>query len=240
MITLLLALFVVLFAMSSISLRKFDEFKTGLLQSFSTAQLDKVTQGGRGVLEHSSLISHPGVIPSPPKVSILQQGSTEPAQTPSQTQSNQIAQQIEQALSQSGLSQDAQVVVEKRGVVVRVLSDKAFFNTDSAALGQIGDRVVDVIAGVVKPIPNDIVVEGYTDSQPIVGGPYSSNFELSAVRAVTVLERLMRVDGISADRLSAVGYGDTHPLVPNTTPQNMALNRRVDVVILNTTNGARQ
>jgi chemotaxis protein MotB len=96
-----------------------------------------------------------------------------------------------------------------------------------------------VIGKVVAPLPNDVVVEGYTDSLPIVGGPFSSNFELSAVRAVTVLEQLMRVDGVPADRLSATGYGDTHPIVPNNSPANMALNRRVDVVILNTSSSDR-
>ncbi len=228
MITLLLALFVVLFAMSSISVRKFDEFKTGLLQTFSQMQLQSVEHGGRGLLQHSSLITHPGLTPGPPQLSIPEPG----AGTPSATE---IAQQVVQALASQGLSQDAQVVVERRGVVVRILSDKVFFATDSAALGPVGDAVVDTVARVLRAIPNDIAVEGYTDSAPIVGGPYSSNFELSAVRAVTVLERLWKVDGINPNRLSATGFGATHPLVPNTSPQNMAMNRRVDIVILNST-----
>jgi len=226
MITLLLALFVVLFAMSSISVRKFDEFKTGLLQTFSQMQLQSALHGGRGLLQHSSLITHPGLTPGPPQISIPEPGAGNPT-------SAQIAQEVTQALAAQGLSADAQVVVERRGVVVRVLSDKVFFATDSAALGPVGDAVVDAVATVLRTIPNDVSVEGYTDSQPILGGPYSSNFELSAVRAVTVLERLWKVDRINPNRLSATGFGATHPLVPNTSPQNMAMNRRVDIVILN-------
>lgn len=232
MITLLLALFVVLFAMSSISQKKFDEFKTGLLQTFSQMQLQSALKGGSGLLEHRSLITHPGVTPGPPQISIPETGSGTPASTSAQ-QSSQIAAKIMAALNQANLASDVQVAVEKRGVVVRLLSDKVFFNTDSASLGPVGSEVVNVIGKVVKPLPNDIDVEGYTDSAPIYGGPFSSNFELSAVRAVTVLEQLMRTDGVSAARLSATGFGATHPIVPNSTSANMALNRRVDVVILN-------
>lgn len=231
MITLLLALFVVLFAMSSISQKKFDEFKTGLLQTFSQLQLQSALKGGTGLLEHRSLITHPGVTPGPPQISIPQTGAGTPASV--SQQSSQLAAQINAALAQANLANDVQVAVEKRGVVVRLLSDKVFFNTDSAALGPVGSEVVNIIGKVVQPLPNDIDVEGYTDSAPIYGGPFSSNFELSAVRAVTVLEQLMRTDGVSANRLSATGFGATHPIVPNSNPTNMALNRRVDVVILN-------
>ncbi|WP_298210253.1 flagellar motor protein MotB [Ferrimicrobium sp.] len=231
MITLLLALFVVLFAMSSISQKKFDEFKTGLLQTFSQLQLQSALKGGTGLLEHRSLITHPGITPGPPQISIPQTGAGTPASV--SQQSSQLAAQINAALAQANLANDVQVAVEKRGVVVRLLSDKVFFNTDSATLGSIGTEVVNIIGKVVEPLPNDIDVEGYTDSAPIYGGPFSSNFELSAVRAVTVLEQLMRSDGVSADRLSATGFGATHPIVPNSSPTNMALNRRVDVVILN-------
>jgi chemotaxis protein MotB len=229
MITLLLALFVVLFAMSSISVRKFDEFKTGLLQTFSQMQLQSALKGGTGLLEHRSLVTHPGITPGPPVPSIPQAGE----------EASRIASAISQALAAQGLASDVQIAVERRGVVVRLLSDKVFFANDSASLGPVGTAVVNVIGKVVAPLPNDVVVEGYTDSLPIVGGPFSSNFELSAVRAVTVLEQLMRVDGVPADRLSATGYGDTHPIVPNNSPANMALNRRVDVVILNTSSSDR-
>ena len=231
MITLLLALFVVLFAMSSISQKKFDEFKTGLLQTFSQMQLQSALKGGTGLLEHRSLITHPGVTPGPPQIAIPQTGAGTPASV--SQQSSQLAAQINAALAQANLANDVQVAVEKRGVVVRLLSDKVFFNTDSAALGPVGSEVVNIIGKVVQPLPNDIDVEGYTDSAPIYGGPFSSNFELSAVRAVTVLEQLMRTDRVSANRLSATGFGATHPIVPNSNPTNMALNRRVDVVILN-------
>ncbi len=142
---------------------------------------------------------------------------------------------MERALGAKHLQSAAQVTVSTKAVVVQILADKAFFASDSAALGAIGNEVVDTIAGVVQNQPNDLVVEGYTDTEPITGGPYNSNWELSAVRAANVTNRLNVVDGIAARRLSAQGYGQTDPVKSNATPAGRAENRRVDVVILNTT-----
>ena len=222
MITLLLALFVVLFAMSTINIQKFMEFKTGVVKSFSTLQLNSVVHGGTGLLQNTSLVQRSGVV----------KGIVPPINQ-SSGNSNATAQAVNAALQKAGLASDASVTTDQRGVVVTMMSDKMFFGVDSAQLGTAGSAVVDVLASVLKPMTNDVVVEGYTDDQPIMGGPYSSNFELSAVRATTVVERMTRVDGIPEARLSATGYGQTHPLVPNTSPANMAINRRVDVVILN-------
>ena len=222
MITLLLALFVVLFAMSTINIQKFMEFKTGIVKSFSTLQLNSMVHGGTGLLQNTSLVQRSGVV----------KGIVPPINQ-SSGNSNATAQEVNAALQKAGLAADASVTTDQRGVVITMMSDKMFFGVDSAQLGSAGSAVVDVLASVLKTMTNDVVVEGYTDDQPILGGPYSSNFELSAVRATTVVERMTRVDGIPEARLSATGYGQTHPLVPNTSPTNMAINRRVDVVILN-------
>ena len=122
--------------------------------------------------------------------------------------------------------------VQTRGLVVQVLTNQVFFATDSADLGPEGDAVVDTIASVLKTTTNGIDVEGYTDNQPITGGPYTSNEELSAVRAASVVTRLAVQDGLDPDRLAATGFGDTDPVVPNDTPADRALNRRIDFVIL--------
>jgi chemotaxis protein MotB len=223
MITLLLALFVVLFAMSSINIKKFLELKVGLTQTFNPSAIS--TQGSNGLLQQSSLVSQAG--------SGTQTTANTTATATSNASARNIAQQITRALAAKGLTQDAAVQVTQRGVVVQILADKVFFALDSASLGSAGDAVVDTIAGVVRPDTNHVVVQGYTDNIPITGGPYHSNWELSAVRAANVADRLNVVDGINANRLQALGFGSTHPAVPNITPANQAKNRRIDVVILN-------
>lgn len=222
MITLLLALFVILFALSSINARKFLAFKLGLTESFS----QQVVQP-----HHSGLLPKANSAAAAPSQQLA--SAAPPTSTPSPTLT-QIAQEVRQALAAAGLSQYTSVTIDHQGVVVEMLSDKAYFATDSATLGPIGDAVVDTIATVLRTIPNNVEVQGYTDNTPIASGPYPSNWVLSAVRAVNVVERLVTHDKITANRLAAVGYGTTHPVVPNTTPANKAENRRVDVVILTT------
>ncbi|MGH9087322.1 MAG: flagellar motor protein MotB [Acidimicrobiales bacterium] len=224
MITLLLALFVILFALSTINAKKFLAFKLGITQSFSH---NPVHEQQSGVLpQQDSLISHPNPIATSTSGTPRASPSAGPASLA------QIASQINQALQTSGLAQAATTTVSSRAVSVQVLADKAYFALDSATLGTTGDQVVDTIAGVVRTLPNDVRVEGFTDNQPITGGPFTSNWELSAVRAVNVVQRLQEQDGITASRLSAIGYATTHPIVPNTSPANEAENRRIDVVIL--------
>jgi chemotaxis protein MotB len=226
MITLLLALFVILFALSSINEKKFVAFKLGLSQTFTNSPVTKASASGNGLLQHTGLISHSATASASAPVPAE---ATTGASTPSLSQ---IAAEIEQALQAAGLTQDASTTTTTRSVVVQVLADKAYFALDSATLGTVGDQVVDTIAGVITGVPNDVAVEGYTDNQPIYGGPYASNWQLSAARAANVAQRLATVDGIAEARLSAIGYGETHPLVPDTSPANQAENRRVDVVIL--------
>jgi chemotaxis protein MotB len=233
MITLLLALFVILFAISTINGKKFLAFELGVTSTFSNRAV-KTGSGGSGLLpKENSLLNQQGTTTNP--LSPPQELEANPAASkspPSTPTLSQIANQITKALRAAGLSQYASTSVNTQGVVVQMLADKTYFATDSATLGAIGDQVVDTIAGVLRTVPNNVEVQGYTNNLRVTGGPYSSNWELSAVRAVNVVRRLSTTDGITANRLSASGYGTTHPVVPNTTPANKAENRRVDVVVL--------
>lgn len=233
MITLLLALFIILFSMSTISLKKFVEFKTGLIKSFSQNSIDAILKGSTGVLKNTSLISHPGVTPGPAVPTV---GISAGVQTPNPVPTEQqISGQVQQAINALGLQNQVSVTTTQSGVSVQILTDHAFFLTDSATLGSVGYQVVDSLSRIVYSLPNQIDISGYTDNAPIVGGPFSSNIQLSAERAVSVYQRWVLNDGINPARLLATGFGPNDPVAPNTTPANMALNRRVDIVILNPT-----
>ncbi|HZU80887.1 MAG TPA: flagellar motor protein MotB, partial [Acidimicrobiales bacterium] len=225
MITLLLALFIVLFAVSSINSKKFLALALGLKQSFNPSP--NVLVGGSGVLSQSSLTKTAGdhQMSLKPSSSTMSPGGTpstttttspaEGALMQSEQQLAQLQKEIEKALAQKGLQKSVTTTVEQRGLVVQVLTDKVFFASDEADLESGGQRIVDTMAGILETVPNDVIVEGYTDNAPIVSGPYASNMELSAMRAVNVVQRLTQVDGIDPSRLSAEGYGETHPAVPN-------------------------
>jgi chemotaxis protein MotB len=79
---------------------------------------------------------------------------------------------------------------------------------------------------------NSIRIEGHTDNDPISTPLFPSNWELSSARATNVLRFLIEKTKLKAENLSAVGYGEFHPLLPNTSKENKAKNRRVDIVIL--------
>ncbi|MCL4433848.1 MAG: OmpA family protein [Actinobacteria bacterium] len=241
MITLLLALFVVLFAMSTINVRKFEALEMGLKQTFDPNP--GVLTGAAKLLKEPQLTQANANNMSSRVKSVAhnvqnQAGATNTVTTPGTLQLSAIAQRLQQALAKAGLAnQGITVTTEKRGVVVKVLDDQVFYGTDHASLNTVGMRMVDVVGSVLQGFNNNVVVEGYADSQPITGGPYPSNYALSAMRAINVLERLVHHDSIPEARLSAQAFGSTHPAAPNTTPQNMALNRRVDIVILNSGQG---
>ena len=232
MITLLLALFIVLFALSTVNQKKFLAFKMGLTQTFNPSAVK--TSGGSGLLQQTTILSRPGTNPSP-KAVIAGTSAPTAAETSATVDAaaRAVAAEIRAALEHAGLANDASVTVTDQGVVVQVFADKVFFSLDSANFDQAGNSVIDAVGRILQREQNRIEVEGYTDSTPVTGGPYPSNWALSSARAADVVNRLNVVDAITTTRLSAVGYGVTHPQVPNTTAANRARNRRIDIVILN-------
>jgi chemotaxis protein MotB len=112
------------------------------------------------------------------------------------------------------------------------MTDKMLFNAGSAEIVPKTKLLLSDLAELLKTTTNPIMIEGHTDDLPMPPGRrYPDNWELSTARAVNVL-RNMIVKGIAPDRLSAAGYGDTKPLVPNIDDMTRAKNRRIDIVLL--------
>lgn len=127
---------------------------------------------------------------------------------------------------------DIEVNVEK-GVVYISLSDKVLFQTGKYELIGRADEILGKVATVINSKPNfEAMVEGHTDNVPYRGtGIIQDNWDLSVKRATSVVRALNKL-GVSADRLVAAGRGEFDPLVPNTTPENRAKNRRTRILIL--------
>ena len=120
---------------------------------------------------------------------------------------------------------------DSRGLVLSLPEDAAF-STASTELSAGARAMIRRIAAAAAPGNNAIRVEGHTDNVPIRTPRFTSNWELSTARASAVVEFLVESEGLAASRLSAAGYGEFHPRVPNDTPANRARNRRIDIVIL--------
>ncbi|NOX33958.1 MAG: OmpA family protein [Deltaproteobacteria bacterium] len=117
------------------------------------------------------------------------------------------------------------------GKIIITIKGKALFHSGSASLDKKAISIFDEIIQILKDYPEyNINIKGHTDNIPISTPIFPSNWELSAVRATTVLKYLVS-KGVLPQRLTATGYGDVMPLVPNTSEKNRAQNRRVEFVL---------
>jgi chemotaxis protein MotB len=270
MITLLMVLFIVLFAMGQTDIRKFNAFKDSFHELSQQSQAN-APPGGPGILSQPSAIAlleqnpyakldsssatsaggkqQNGENSSGQQTNGQSQAGQDPNSLPSQSVAAQSANgaaaekialnkallAMEKALEKAGLASEVQFTFDQRGLVVTILTNQILFPLDSAQLQPEGVRIINAIAPVLAALPNQIDVEGDTDNQQITGGPYASNWALSAARAVAVVQDLISDDGIDPARLEATGNSDTRPVVPNNNAQHRAENRRVEIVIFSTT-----
>src|SRR5205807_4121782 len=128
-------------------------------------------------------------------------------------------------------SPDVSVSIDKEGVVIR-LSGSYLFDSGRAELKPNSLSILDAISGEIRPLPNDLRVDGHTDATPIDSPRYPTNWELSTARALAVTRYLSETDGVQSTRLMAAGFGEFRPIVPNDTRAHRALNRRVEIHLL--------
>jgi chemotaxis protein MotB len=131
-----------------------------------------------------------------------------------------------------GFSSQVQTVIERRGLVVRVLTDKLLFDSGQATLQPAGTPLLEEVGRLLNvDKSHPITVEGNTDNQPIATSQFPSNWELSTARATTVV-RFLIAHGVNPGRLAAAGYAALHPVDSNATTAGRAHNRRVDIVLM--------
>jgi chemotaxis protein MotB len=229
MITLLMVLFIVLFAISQVDLAKFHKLKEGLRDSFGNKTEAGVLDGQQTVLDGQGNVDP--VLLSQAGEALAAKQALDAAVAADQQELAALKGRINDELAKAGLADDVQLHIETRGLVVTILADKVLFEPGSADLTGHGSTIVDRIADVLVPLSRTISVEGHTDDQPISTSQYASNWELSTGRATSVLRALIARYGMAPDRLSAAGYGDTRPIAPNSTPEGRAANRRVEIVV---------
>jgi chemotaxis protein MotB len=140
-----------------------------------------------------------------------------------------VLQQLAQRIETSEIAEEVFITVDQRGVVVS-FKDTALFESGSADLTERARKTLNRFAAYLFGLPNDIIIEGHTDDQPISGARYPSNWELSAARAASVA-RFFENEGVKGQRMQVVGYGEFRPRFRNDTQEKRALNRRIDVII---------
>lgn len=140
------------------------------------------------------------------------------------------AAELQEMIKERKLIDKVKLDVTDKGIIVRIDSP-ILFELGKAELKPEAFPILDKVIEMTNNWPNQIRVEGHTDDLPIHTQQFPSNWELSTARALSVLKYFLRTGNIEPQRLAAVGYGEYHPLVPNTTAANRAKNRRVEIYI---------
>lgn len=236
MITLLMALFIVMWSMATVNTSKYEQLSVSLKEAFS----GKILPGGERIMQPGASSAAEKPAPESPIPAIKPvtdsskgDGKRSDAATKEQEDLKRLKQEIDAYSASHGLATQVETTIARRGLVVTVLTDKVLFPSGSADVRPDGDRLLDALARLLKTtVRNPIQVEGNTDNVP-VSGRFPTNWELSTARASAVVRDLIG-HGVNADRLSAAGYADRHPITTNATDAGRQRNRRVELVVIRT------
>jgi chemotaxis protein MotB len=240
MMTLLFALFMVLFSISSVNTSKFEELQKSLHDAFSGA----ILSGGKSMMNSGSTDSQNAAASStePPLPSMrpltalnntsAKSGAEEEAKAKAEEQDfRALKRRVDNLSKKAGLKGKVNVTVRRRGLVIQLLTDKVFFSSGEATLKPEAHHLVSQIGEIVRDErSHPVVVEGYTDSQPISTGRYQSNWDLSGARASAVVNDFAKI-GVLANRMSLQGFGSQVPIASNETAEGRQRNRRVEIVL---------
>ncbi|MHA0858272.1 flagellar motor protein MotB [Paenibacillus sp. CMAA1364] len=228
LMTLLLALFIVLYSMSAADAEKFEAMSEAFSAAFTS---------GSGVLEHTSAI--------PKDKATSDVSSSEKADAQKVTKSQQaslirqeqidlekLKQQIDQYIQKNNLTTQLDTKLNNSQLMITI-SDTALFASGKATVKPESRQLANAISGMIQEFPDyDIIVAGHTDTIPIANSEYSSNWDLSSDRAIQFMKILLTNSRLDPKKFTPVGYGEYHPIVSNDTSANRATNRRVEISLI--------
>jgi chemotaxis protein MotB len=239
MITLLMALFMVLFSITSVNKAKLEVLSKSLQEAFS----GKVLPGGKSIRESGSSqkTERPTSEPPIPAIAPVADVEAERAKAASakaeEDDFKRLKAQIDTYARQHGLQDKVQTVIARRGLVIRLLTDRVLFDSGQADLKSEATPVLGQVAQLLrKEATHPVMVEGHTDAVPIRGSAFPTNWELSTARASRVVRFLIDAS-VPQSRLSAAGYASLHPIASNDTVAGRSRNRRVEIVLTRTGKG---
>ncbi len=226
LLVLLLAFFVVMYAISAIDQAKYEMLSDSLSAAFRAepTTLDPVQIGDPGLdaaereLQDTDRV---GQTVSPAEAEAL----AEAAASALEEMQEEVAEEMEPLIDAGLLS-----VREDRAFIEIEIDTSSLFESGSASLEEHAFPILRAMANILQRLPNPVKIEGHTDNVPIATERFPSNWELSAARAAAVV-RLLEENGVESERLSAVGFGEQKPVASNETAEGRERNRRVVMVI---------
>jgi chemotaxis protein MotB len=261
MLTLLMVLFIVMFAMSTVDKQKFADLADGLASGFGAPSV--AFSGKTAPLEGSG--NSTTVIPIDPganpglaenvktatpaqeklKKEAVAQSERAKAFTDAQAAAREVAnlkeieRKIAKALAAHKLLDSVRFTIDERGLVVTVVTNQVVFAGDRAELLAGGREILDAVLPPLRGLPNNIEVDGHTNQLRVQTRNYPSGWELSSARAASVVRYLIG-RGVAERRCAAAGFADTRPLIKPSDPRSVTMNRRVDIVVLSSLPAAQR
>jgi chemotaxis protein MotB len=249
MVTLLMVLFIVMFAMSQVDQKKFNALKDGLAAGFG--QSTSIQDGSSSILDQPGTSVAQPIAPNRFAIDVKEvkpsavskaiadhedlQADRKYAQAKAEVDRlRALLERLNRALQAHHLEDDVQATIDTRGLVISLVSRHVVFEPNLATLSPRGRLVVDTLAPVLRDIPDPLQIDGHTNQVQVKPKFYPTDWELSSARAVTVLRHLNEADGVPAARMTASAFGHEKPLIDPSKPGSQRINKRVDIVVLST------
>ncbi|MFB6468255.1 flagellar motor protein MotB [Cytobacillus sp. Hz8] len=227
LLTLLLALFIVLFASSSVDAQKFQEISSAFNQVFSS---------GTGIMDFPS--------PMPQKNSQSldeyqdkgendnKEGDKNKQQQSEQQSLSEVQRRVNNYIEKNHLENKLATSLSGEGLLVSIRSNVLFASGSAEVRKQDIKMAKEISDLLVMDIPRSVIISGHTDNIPISNSKYDSNWELSVMRAVNFMKIVLENDKLDPQLFSAKGFGEFQPIASNKTAKGRAKNRRVEILIL--------
>ncbi|KEZ52683.1 flagellar motor protein MotB [Metabacillus indicus] len=222
LLTLLLALFIVLFAMSSVDAQKFQMLARAFNSTFT---------GGTGVLEYPSPVPDGDMEQLDDKKEV-KEDQQEAQKEMEQKKLKEIQEKVNAYIKANNLESQLKTTLTDEGLLITILNDIFFDSGESAIRGKDEKLAKEISNLLVMNPPRNIIVSGHTDNVPISNADYDSNWHLSVMRAVNFMKLLLENEKLDPRAFSAKGFGEYNPVADNATDAGQQKNRRVEILIL--------
>ena len=229
MVTVLMCLFIVLYAMSTVDANKFEKLRNSLATGFGSVASETVDTAEGTVVPPEFVDEHLEAFAAMQAADSAAAPDALEAALKEVDRLRALEEQMKAGLAAAGLSENVEFQIDQRGLTVKLVGSQTFFAPDRPELTERASQVLTIISPILGPAALEIMVEGHAANGVTA---YPSTWELSSARAVNVLRFMVDRGGVTPGTIGAVAFGSARQVNDDSTPELMELNRRVDIVII--------
>lgn len=230
LLTLLLALFIVLFAMSNVDAGKYKQLMLSFNEEFKGGTGQEEFLSAEEAKEQQQLKEQEAA------KATAQSEAQKKLREQDMQELRQLKRNMDSYITRNKLNLSLKTTLTERGLMLTILDNALFESGKADVKKEAVDLAKEISKLLISKPPREIMVSGHTDNEPISNSEFSSNWDLSSQRAVNFMEILIKNKQLQPEKFSAVGNGEFHPVADNKTKEGKAKNRRVEVLILPLTN----